>query len=114
MLVKASVYTNYRVAVLNTEVEGVLSILFVHKATEYETLIVSNYLPPSNSEYGKDPDSFFGQLLAICYEFNDVDMIYMCGDYNARIGTCQDVLTNDLVPKRECVDVTVNSMEKAY
>ena len=39
---------------------------------------------------------------------NDVDDIYICGDFNARIGTLNDSLFNEEIPVRKILDTSIN------
>lgn len=110
ILVNERVYREFTVYPLMVKVEGELAIKCVHKSTGYATIVSSNYLPPSNSQYGKDPEGLFGQLLLMCYEHNDTDLIYMSGDFNARIGAVQEGLKDC---PRTSVDLTVNSHGKS-
>lgn len=108
ILIKDGVFQTYLVSTVSVDYEGILGLKLTHKATLYESVIVANYLPPSNSEYGRDPESFFAKLLCLNYENYDVDLLYMCGDLNARIGGLQEVLGPG-VSARGHIDSVINS-----
>ena len=70
------------------------------------------YLPPDNSPYGKDVDGFFQHLTAQLHLASDADLIFICGDMNARVGEQNDLLTDQIedicIPKRKIIDFTTN------
>lgn len=110
ILVKNEIYKKYLITVCCKDTEGILGIKLEHKNTRYCSVIVSNYLPPANSKYGKDPENFFNRLLVLAYEQYDVDLLLFCGDFNARIGHIQDApFNNSGIQERSCIDATVNS-----
>lgn len=113
ILVGDNLYTNYRVSICCMDTEGILALKLVHISTGYYTVVVSNYLPPSNSDFGRDPESFYDRLLLLTYEFPDADMLLMCGDFNSRIGSLHDVLDeNEYIVTRHSVDEYINSHGK--
>lgn len=112
ILIKNEVFENYSVKTEVMDVDGMLSVVLTHKHTEYVSVIIVNYLPPCGSSFGKDPDGFFNKLLIKTYEHYEADVLFMCGDFNARIGDLQDVSEgneNYTIPVRASVDKVVNS-----
>lgn len=107
ILVNERVYGHYNVSVCCDDTEGILGINLEHKKTGSVSVVVSNYLPPASSSYGRDCESYFDRLLMLSYEQNESDMTLFCGDFNARIGNAQDAPHSDIVP-RVSVDKTVN------
>lgn len=108
ILVKDSVYSNYFVSLSCCDTEGILAVNLTHKKTGSLSVLVSNYLPPAGSQYGKDCDGFFDRLLMLAYEHNGCEMLLYCGDFNARIGNIQDAPYGN-VPARTTIDKTINS-----
>lgn len=68
VLVKNVLCAAYSVKICCADTDGILGLEFTHKDTLYTTVIVSNCLPPCNSEFGKDPEKFYSRLLLLCYE----------------------------------------------
>lgn len=115
VLVRDGVYGIYSVQRVDCDLDGILCLKFCHSFTGYETVVVCSYLPPCGSEFGRDPESFFGTLLGVNYEFYNVDMIYMSGDLNARIGQLSDVRLEGLeLQNRLSCDVVVNSHGRCF
>lgn len=112
ILVKDSVFDNYSVSCCTADTEGILGLMLKHLKTDYESVVVCNYLPPATSNYGKDPESFYGRLLQLTYEMCEVDFLMFCGDFNSRIGTHRDT-TCDNIPDRLVLDETVNSHDRS-
>ena len=59
---------------------------FFHRETEYKFILVTVYLPPDNSLYGRDSTGFFSHLTNLIYMHTDYDAIYIAGDSSGRIG----------------------------
>lgn len=108
ILVRDAVYTSFAVEMCAVNSEGMLGLKLQHRTTGYETIVICNYMPPSNSPYGKDPETFFNNLLTLSFEFADSENVLYCGDFNARIGDCDDS-PDSQVRKREVIDMVVNS-----
>ncbi len=74
--------------------DGILGIELIDKCTQRSYIIFSCYLPPSNSEFGRDGSSFFTHLLTELYRHCEADNIVLCGDFNARIGEFKDYIVD--------------------
>ena len=71
-------------------------------------LICSCYLPAENSPWGRDSESLFAYMLNFIYT-KDAEHVLICGDFNSRIGSLNDVIDNiDCVRKRADIDFHVN------
>ena len=64
-----------------------------NKLTHLTFLVYSCYLPPEGSPYS-DTNVFFSHLISSIYLNNHIDNIFFCGDFNSRIGSCQDIIQN--------------------
>ena len=85
--------------------EGILGIIIKHKITHFQAAIFACYLPPENSPYAYDSVEFFRYLILQAYSYSDVDVLYFCGDFNARTGKLLDVNTDiDDVQPRNILD----------
>ena len=63
-----------------------------------DTFLINTYIPPSNSKriYNTtDSNTNFEILHYIIRKYNDLGSVIVCGDLNARIGNCRDLITND-------------------
>ena len=102
----------YHFEIVEKSYDGIFAIELTHKTTEKKLLLISCYLPPENSPYGRDCDGFFSHLEQICYNYcNEYDLIMFCGDVNARIGKMHDyeVDIDTSLPERIAIDLTENS-----
>ena len=88
--------------------EGILCSKFTSKHSDYNFIVFSCYLSPENSVWGRDSDAFFAHILGDIYSNCDCDAIYLCGDFNARIGTSRDISDFDVIPERSVLDNFVN------
>ena len=67
-------------------------------------------LPPENSVWGKNSTAFFSHLIPLMYTCNYADGMYLCGDYNARVGRGSDIINDvDDLPDRKIIDNVKNS-----
>lgn len=109
ILVKDAVYHDYSMEICCADYDGILGIKLLHLASGYQTVVVCNYLPPAGSPYGRDAEGFFERLLLLSYQMYDVDCMLYVGDFNARIGSKQDLHdAYDLIGGRMTVDRTLN------
>ena len=58
-LVKQSVFNSFHVRVLDKAYDGILGLELHHKDTDTSIAMFTCYLPPENSPWGRDADSFF-------------------------------------------------------
>ena len=81
-------------------------------SVQISIIIFVCYIPPDNSPYGKDVDGVFSHLTAQLHLASDADLIFICGDMNARVGEQNDLLTDQIedicIPKRKIIDFTTN------
>ena len=108
LLIKQWIFEEFVYEALDMSCEEILCSKFTSKHSDYNFLVFSCYLPPENSVWGRDLESFFAHILGDIYSNSDCDAIYLCGDVNARIGTLEDISEFDIVPKRSVLDNSVN------
>ncbi len=100
--------------ILDQSYEGIFVIKLSHKITDYVMIIYSVYLPPEESDYGRNSVDFYAHLITNLYLYNDCDSLYICGDTNGRTGNLSDFVQDvDLIPPRSNVDKNINSHGKA-
>ncbi len=101
MPIKKDLYLKYNIFSIDNNVEGILHVKFVNKATEYNFVIFACYIALHDSPYGKDVTEILGHLIVQMYLLNDRDQIYLYRDYNWRIGNMTDVVHEiDSLPER--------------
>ncbi|XP_060587764.1 uncharacterized protein LOC132743245 [Ruditapes philippinarum] len=78
-------------------------------------LLFSCYLPTENSTRGRDSQGFFSHLLAQIYVNSESDTIIVAADFNSRIGSLSDILSElDCIPQRTVLDKTINQHGHAF
>ena len=107
-MIKQWVFEAFDYETLDMSFEGILCSKFTSKHSDYNIIVFSCYLPPENSVWGRDSDAFFAHILGDIYSNCDCDAIYLCGDFNARIGTSRDISDFDVIPERSVLDNFVN------
>lgn len=66
-------------------------------------------MPPKYSTRQLDVNTFYDNILASIYEYQDIGTVFICGDFNSRIGDTSDFIEGiDNVPNRDIVDFTCN------
>ncbi len=107
MFVKKCIMNNFHVTIVDKEHDGILAVKFVNDKSKYSFVVISSYLPPDNSRWGRDATGFYNHLVMILYRESDSDMIIMAGDLNSRIGSMKDCHDTD-IPVREIIDDSKN------
>ena len=109
-LVKNTLVSHFNFEEVDKSYNDIIALKFVHKYNDFTFVVISAYLPPENSPWGRDASSFFAHLLQLMYIYNDVDAIFLMGDLNARIANMMDGdQTMDEIPDRcENIDEKIN------
>ena len=113
MFVKKCIMHNFYTNIVDKEYDGILAVKFVNKITEYTFIVISCYLPPEYSKWGRDSTSFFNHLVMLLYSYES-DMTIMAGDVNSRIGNLEDCIDKENIPVREILDETKNQHGIAF
>ncbi|CAG2188553.1 unnamed protein product [Mytilus edulis] len=109
ILIKDWIFEIFKVSVIDKSVDGVLGLKLESRSTNFNFLVFSCYLPPENSNRGRDAQSFFAHLLTQIYMNCDSDGIFLLGDFNSRIGSMSEMLFEaDEITKRNQIDNCVN------
>ena len=85
-----------------------LGVRFTDKLNDDSMLVYCVYLPPDNSKYSEFNEEILNNLTIEAYREQECDNLFICGDFNARIGDRNDCLEIDCTPMRQVVDKTVN------
>ena len=110
MLIRNDVYQDFLITIVDKSFDGILAIELLHKITEFTITIICVYLPPENSNYGRDASSFYSHLITLVYDAVNSDVTLICGDFNARIGErCDYIEDVDELPPRIVLDKVVNN-----
>ncbi len=116
-LIKQTVLDDYEMNIIDKTYDGILAIELVHREKQIKLLLITTYLPPENSPYGRDCSSFYNHLEQLCYSYsNEYDLMFFCGDVNGRVGKLDDYVPDvDIeLPKRVVIDEIENNHGKAF
>lgn len=112
--VKDYLLNSYNIHVIDKNFDGILAIELKHKVTEFTLIIICVYLPPEYSNRGRECENFFTHLLSIVYFTCYGDVLFICGDLNARIGNKNDFITEvDSITSRHSIDTVLNKHGQA-
>ena len=102
ILVKDSVFNDFKVQVIDKELDGIIGLEFINKNSGFSFVVFSCYLSPDNSVWGRDPSTFFSHLISQMYLNCESDFLVVCGDLNGRVGNASDCVEgiDDLPPRR--------------
>ena len=103
LLIKSHFHESYSVNVIDKSYDGISVVMFLDKQTDFSFIIFSCYLPPEGSVYA-DATSFFAHILTLLYLHQDVDLMFICGDFNGCIGKRTDVSDVHDLPSRKVID----------
>lgn len=59
ILVANHILSAFDVTVIDKQLDGLLALSFCHKETNYKFILITAYIPPENSIYGRDSSGFF-------------------------------------------------------
>ena len=111
-LVRDDITAEYEVSTLDATYEGILWIQLHSKAGNRINACVC-YLPPENSTRHVNSDEYFNKLLTQLYMYIDCELVYICGDFNARCGNDTDYIEGvDCIKERHVIDYKINSHGK--
>ena len=102
--------SSFNICVIDKLIDGLLGLELKYLYSNSRFILYACYLPPENSNWGRDPESYFAHLLSQIYTFADnSDIIVICGDLNAKLGNLDDnIEAIDSIPKRNILDPTKN------
>ena len=107
VILKNSLFTEYNISEVDKSVDGVFIFKITHLITLYKLMFVAMYLPSERSPWGRNAEEYFehvANLIHVCSD--ECDVIYMCGDLNARVGL-------DKLTPRTVIDKTSNKHGEA-
>ena len=100
----------YNISVLDKTVDGMMWLKAVSRILSFTLIICVCYLPPEGSSRNVNAEEFMDVLMGKMYEFKpDSDLLYICGDFNARCGDNLDYIVGvDTIPDRQVMDYVFN------
>ena len=109
-LIKDKILQEYSFEIIDKSFDGILCVKLTSKSTDYSLLLLTCYLPPENSVWGRSSKEFLSHVFSNIYINNECDSVFVCGDFNARIGPLDDLTDFDDVNsiKRHVIDKTIN------
>ena len=113
IFVKNSVLDHFTVNIVDKAYDGILCLRFEHRGSQYFFIIISCYLSPETSTWGRNADFFFSHLLVLIYS-TDVGSVYLCGDVNSRIADLRDYAAGDDISSRAALDTVVNKHGETF
>lgn len=108
-LIKDDIYNEFDIHVLDNSYEGIFWLELSHKSDKFVFLPCVCYLPPENSSRYFDVNSFYDNLMADIYKYQNRGLICISGDFNSRCGELEDYISGvDSVPGRNVIDFKTN------
>ncbi len=99
ILIKDELYNTFKIKIIDKCVEGILGVQFIHNDIGSTFIVYVCYLAPHNLPYGRNQTNSFGHLISQMYFHSENEQIYICGDFNSRIGHLNDTIDSvDLLP----------------
>ena len=94
VLIHNRILSLYDVNIIDKSRDGILCLKLSCKMSDFSCMLISCYLPPQNSVWGRDADGFYSHILNLLYTYNDVDIVLIMGDLNSRIGQEIDIINH--------------------
>ncbi len=88
ILIKNVQFECYNISVIDCSVKGIQCLLLGHKISNFSVIVFKCYPAPVTSPYGENETELFSHVISQPCLNSDVDMVYFCGDYNARTRWC--------------------------
>ena len=110
ILFKDHILETQEITYMDKSMEGIITMNLKDKHTDFEILIICGYLPPENSPHSRNSTDFFAYILTQLYMNYDADFVLVCGDFNCRTGSLQDIIIDiDDIPLRDILDEQKNN-----
>ena len=109
ILIKAELLNSLTAKVCFQLDDNVLGIKLSNLISKEEIVVFCVYLPPDNSRYGQLNETILNKLTIEMFNQCEASQVFICGDFNARIGKNNDCILNDNVPSRRVIDETSNN-----
>jgi len=105
ILIKNTLLDLFNFEIVDKSIDGILAIKFISKYYCYHFYVLAVYLPPEQTNWGRDNSIFYSHLIHLMYEFEDggCDNIIVAGDFNSKIGAMKDFIPD--------IDVNISDRE---
>jgi hypothetical protein len=108
-LIRNELHDSFDISVLDDSYEDILWITLTHRITREMIHTCVCYLAPHNSTRIVNANDFFDKLLTQVYTFQNDGLIFICADFNARMGDTEEFIAGiDSLPPRDVVDFQKN------
>ncbi len=114
LLVKDNIVNSFNINILDKSTDGLMTVAFSSKHTDFSFVIFIIYLPPEGSPWSSNLSDFFARVISQIYTYYEYDMIFLAGDFNARIGSQSETYQNDSIPSRLVLDKKSNDQGNAF
>ncbi len=114
LLVKENILNDFNLTILDKSLDGLLSVKFTQKQSEFEFVVFICYVPPEGSPWSQNISDYYAYLTSEIYSNFECDMIFIVGDMNGRIGKKDETYSEDNIRNRVVLDNTVNSQGNAF
>ena len=102
-LLNKYIQDNYEIDVQNVTSDYAYGLVFKNKWTGYKIGLNCVYIPPKGKYYNADSAEKLYKEMEVAVHTESWDAFGLVGDFNARTGNLQDVITNDQIPiRRNC------------
>ena len=112
IFVKNTVQTEFKIEQCYEHGDNVLGLSLENMTQKEQIVIYCVYLPLDSSKYGQDNKAILNSLTVEVYKHSNADQIFICGDFNARIGKMSDCLIQNELPRRVVLDEGQNIQGK--
>ena len=115
VLIKESMFNRFSIDTVDKRYEDILWISCTQIDNPDNVIFICVcYLPPAASSRGDRSHDVFDILRSQCLKYQDKGKILICGDFNARIGSLNDLpnSASTNLPQRRVIDTTINSHGK--
>ncbi len=114
LLVKENILNDFNLSVLDMSLDGLLSVEFTHKQSEFNFVVLICYVPPEGSPWSQNISDFYAYLTSEVYSNFECDMLFIVGDMNGRIGHKDETYSEDNIRARTVLDTQTNSQGLAF
>ena len=112
ILVKTSLHAEFAVDRCYELKDNVLGLMLNSDVGDERYVVFCVYLPPEGSRYGQENDNILNKLTIELYRWCETDGIFMCGDFNTRVGNLKDNIISDELSKCVVIDEGLNQQGK--
>ena len=91
ILINNTIYEDCKVIKSFVLQDNVIGVSLQNNYNDFETIVYCVYLPPEGSKYATNNERILNKLTIKLYRRQNADQIFICGDFNARVGKSDDI-----------------------